>query len=212
VWLYLLWHSPRAGIATAAYERRLRAYHAALATHAAAAGVNLIVDAARVGALPWRPPGGRRRASEAAYAVRQFADLDRLRVLAAAGPLGTPHDAVAVWSAHVQAGLYGLVGTGLDGGADGAQAPLAVTWLVKPAGMPYALFEAAVATAAGGDHRLWRRALSLSPAPEYRLETPRPPRLVGPLVGPVPSPPRTSLSLVGSRAGPGTGRARGMGR
>ena len=118
--------------------------------------------------LPWRPGGT--ATYEDRYTVRSLADLERLERLAVEGAMGPSHGRVAAGAGDGQGGLYRtLAGEGVVAG------PWA-TWLAKPDGVAYAAFEAdLLAAAARVRGALLRRALVLSPAPEYLLVSARPP-------------------------------------
>jgi hypothetical protein len=171
MWCYLFWHSPRPGVDPALYEQMLTTFQRRLATAAQGGGLSLTAETARAPGLPWRPLDARARTFEDAYWVEAMADLERLNRLAVEGAMRSSHDRAAILAAKGQGGLYELRFALRPPPVEAVWS----TWLDKPEGATYDEFDAglgAAAEAAGGF--VLRRAMVLSPAPEYLVRSAEP--------------------------------------
>ena len=170
MWLYLFWHAPRPGVATALYEQHVVTVHRRLLEAAGMAGLALTAETAHAPGLPWRPLDARARTYEDAYGVAHMGDLERLDRMAVDGAMRAVHDRAASLAADGQGGLYHVLGpTPPD------RTALWSTWLAKPDCAPYAEFEAALcADAEGAGGVALRRTMVLSPGPEYLVRSVEP--------------------------------------
>ena len=154
---YLFWHAPVAELATAEYEARLDAFHAALRADAPAG----LGPTATVGldAVPWLGGGP---GYEDWYLVEDFTALGTLNAAAVGGGARAPHDAAA---AAARVGVGAVMGH-----VAGSLLPPRIgwaAWLGKPAGMGYDAFHGELAAAFGGEASAWRRQMVLGPTTEY---------------------------------------------
>jgi hypothetical protein len=175
---YVFWHWPAGDADRAAYEDRLREFHAALG-----------LDRSRTFRLdraPWDDP--RPEPYEDWYPVAGWEQLGALNERAVSGARRAPHDAAAAAAGDGAGGVYRLIGAAADGASTGGAPPSAgapaaadaaaagapgepVTrahWLAKPAGLAYDDFLPALLTAARGG-AVWQRQMVLGPAPEFAV-------------------------------------------
>ena len=157
---YVLWHWKRPEVATAEYEARQRAFHAALGS-APPPGFGGSFSVALSGA-GWAAAGT--AAFEDWYLVRDFAALGTLNDAAVSGTRKGPHDQAAATAGGGAAGVFRLrLGNVL-------REPRSAHWFSKPAGTSYADFLASLerpVAAAGG--ALWQRQMTLGPTAEFCL-------------------------------------------
>jgi hypothetical protein len=157
---YVFWHWKRPEAAADDYERRQRAFHAALAQAPAEGFLSSFCSG--VSGAPWVPAS--RDAYEDWYLVRDFTALGLLNEAAITESRRAPHDAAAALVAGGAAGLYGL-----RGGSPLA-APAHAYWFGKPEGVSYReLFAALEPSLAPGGAALWMRQMVLGPAREFCL-------------------------------------------
>jgi hypothetical protein len=150
---YVFWHRAADGVAPADYERRLAAFHAALAADPPDGyGGSCALRLADGGYEDW-------------YLVPDWAALGTLNELAVSGSRAAPHDAAAAAAGTGTAGVYRHVA-----GPAGPPAQPHGAWLAKPAGMDYAGFHAALPAGAAA----WQRQMTLGPPGEYTLRADAP--------------------------------------
>jgi hypothetical protein len=155
---YVFWHRPREGDGPEAYERRLSAFHAALAADPPAGFVASV--ALRVAEAPWLAGAG--AAYEDWYGVEGWEALGSLNEAAVRGRRAGPHDAVAARAAAGAGGVYRLV-------SGPAELPATRTsWLAKPDGLDREGFHAQLD---GPGRSVWMRQMVLGPAPEYAVRS-----------------------------------------
>jgi hypothetical protein len=160
---YTFWHWPRANVPAADYERRQRAFHAALAAHAPA-GFRCSWTSAV--AAPWAA------GYEDWYLVDDYGALGTLNDAAVSRARAAAHDAAAALAEGGTGGLYALRA------GEPLSRPAHAHWFAKPAGLGYAdaVTELApVVKEVGG--ALWMRQLVLGPAPEFCLQATSPVQL-----------------------------------
>jgi hypothetical protein len=158
---YLFWHWRQPTISGAEYERRQRAFHAALAA-APSPGFRRSLSHGLQGA-PWANQGA--EAYEDWYLVDGSASLDPLNGAAVTASRQAPHDAAASLAAGGTAGLYSLrLGEPLE-------QPLAAAWFGKPDGMRYDELFAVLKPAVEQGAALWMRFMVLGPSPEFCLQS-----------------------------------------
>jgi hypothetical protein len=162
---YVFWHRPADGQDVAEYERALVRFHAALAG-APADGYGGSCAVA-LGDAPWLDGGG--PAYEDWYLVSSWAALGELNERAVTGARSAPHDAAAVRAGAGTAGVYALLTGPPEPPARGWRA-----WLVKPAGLGYDEFHAALTETLPPGAAAWQRQMTLGPAGEYALSAPEP--------------------------------------
>jgi hypothetical protein len=150
---YVFWHRAADGVDRADYERRLAAFHAALAADP---------PDGYGGSCALRLAGG---GYEDWYLVPDWAALGALNELAVSGPRAAPHDAAAAGAGSGAAGVYRHVA-----GPPGPPSQPHGAWLAKPAGMDYARFHAALPAGAA----VWQRQMTLGPPGEYTLRADAP--------------------------------------
>ena len=155
---YVFWHRPAAGAETAAYEARLRAFHASLAAHSPTGFHGSA--ALRVSEAPWLPGSG--TAYEDWYAVEDWAAIGRLNEAAVRGARAEPHDAVAASAGAGAGAVYGLVS------GPPVLAARRASWLAKPPGADRDAFHAKLE---GPGRSVWMRQMVLGPAPEYAVRS-----------------------------------------
>ncbi len=160
---YLFWHWPRSGVAPEEYERRQRAFHAALAAWPAEGFVSSL--SLQVTGAPWAASG--QAAYEDWYLVRDFAALGALNDAAASGSRAPSHDRAAASAASGAGGVYRL-----RQGAPLAQ-PARAYWLDKPEGVTYSEFFQRVSPHVQQmQGALWMRQMVLGPAREFCVHVP----------------------------------------
>ena len=155
---YVFWHWKQAEAASADYETRQRAFHAALA---AAPSEDFVGSfSLRLSHAPWAAGGG--DAYEDWYLVKDFRALGLLNEAAVSASRAAPHDAAAIVAAGGAGGLYRLRhGTVL-------RRPQYAHWFGKPEGMQYGQLFAQLAPVV--DHvqgAVWMRQMVLGPAREF---------------------------------------------
>jgi hypothetical protein len=167
---YVFWHVPDAAVATADYEARLAAFHAALhGERPPGLGLTATVG---LDAIPWL---GGAAGYEDWYLVEDFAALGVLNAAAVSGTRRGPHDAAAAAAHSGVAGVMGHVSGPLL-----PEQPAWAAWLDKPAGMTYDAFHAALWEALRNDASAWQRQMVLGPASEYCVVAPAPHELPWP--------------------------------
>ena len=162
---YLFWHEPAAGVAAAAYEESLRAFHRALSEHKP----DGYLGSASFGfqGTPWFPaqPGYLDW-----YTVADFTSLGLLNEAAVAGARKAPHDDAARMAGAGVGGLSKLVA----GSARLEQTNFA-TWLAKPNGWGYDAFLAQARDLIDPVNMgLWQRQMTLGPGLEFCITSPGP--------------------------------------
>ena len=175
----MFWHWKKAAVTVADYEKRQRAFHAALAAEPPA-GFRGSFSVA-LSRAPWAAEGG--DAYGDWYFVDDFATLGILNEAAITGSRHDPHQAAAAAAEGGTAGVYGLrLGAAL-------LPPRHAVWLSKPQGMRYAEMlvelKPLVEKSRGA---LWMRQMTLGPAREFSLHMATAvevPRVFSPLVVPV---------------------------
>ncbi len=168
---YVFWHWRQAGVLRPDYERRQRAFHAALA-RAPSAGYSNSLSFRVVGA-DWAAGGA--EAYEDWYLLESFEALGALNEAAVSAGRKPPHDEAAAVSAGGTAGLYRLLG-----GSLGSQ-PVRAYWFDRPPRASTAEVSARLAPLLDRDGAwLWMRQMVLGPAPEFCLHAKEPVRLPGP--------------------------------
>jgi hypothetical protein len=157
---YVFWHWSRPEVGRDQYERRQRAFHAALAA-APPNGFRASFSVALAGA-PWTAQGG--AAYEDWYLVQDFGALGLLNDAAVSASRAAPHDAAAAVAGGGAGGLYRLKqGTVM-------QQPAVAHWFSKPDGMSYRdLFNHLGPVVERFRGALWMRQLVLGPAREFCL-------------------------------------------
>jgi len=161
---YVFWHWKKPEIPIEEYERRQRAFHAALAASPPAGFVRSY--SASVEGLPWTGAqtaygvlAERVCAYEDWYLVEDFGALGFLNEGAVSGSRLKPHDAAAAAAEDGAAAIYALRQ------GDAASQRKYALWLSKPGGMSYAEcyghLEPVIASAGGA---LWVRQMALGPA------------------------------------------------
>jgi hypothetical protein len=160
---YLFWHRPAGAVAVQDYEAAAERFHASLAAHRP--GGFIASACLRAAELDWLAGGG--PGYEDWYLVEDYAALGVLNEAAVGHGHLTAHDAAARLAADGTGGLYRL----LEGGADLAGVALA-TWITPTRGAHVVAIEEFLGDGMDPEHAsLWRRALTLGPAPEYCLLT-----------------------------------------
>lgn len=139
---YVFWHRPRAGVASADYEARLRAFHRRL---------NACSASFRISALPFAEGLG----YEDWYLVGSWAELGDLNGRAISGERRAPHDAVAEIAGEGWGAIYALI-------RGEPRPPLVTRWVSKPPGLGYEGFLASLEAPT-----VWQRQMLLGPAPEF---------------------------------------------
>jgi hypothetical protein len=161
---YVFWHVPERGVATADYEARLGAFHAAL--HGERPPGLALTATVALDAIPWLDGAA---GYEDWYLVEDFAALGVLNAAAVSGTRREPHDAAAAGAHRGVAGLMAhLSGPLLP------EWPAWAAWLSKPAGTAYDAFHAALWEVLGNDASAWQRQMTLGPASEYCVVAPAP--------------------------------------
>lgn len=153
---YVFWHTPAARGYSAAYERTLAEFHAALAASPPRGFLGSAAYA--LDPVPWLAG----EVYEDWYAVESWEDLGALNDAAVdARRVGT-HDAAAGVVGNGVAGVYRLRAGSASLVWDGA-----ALWLHKPRGVPYDDFRDTLAGLVADEGGVWERQLLLGPAPEY---------------------------------------------
>ena len=169
---YLFWHRPAPGVDPAAYEGRLRAFHAALELPGS--------RTVRLASAPWL--AGEGPVYEDWYPVEGWEALGALNERAVSGPRRTPHDAAAEHAGTGAGGVYRRVsGPGSDPAG-------AAQWLAKPPGRAYADWLPELVATAGDRAAVWQRQMVLGPAPEFCVLSPAPADLPWPATATEPEP------------------------
>jgi hypothetical protein len=153
---YVFWHWPRAEFDLDRYVEALLAFHRSLRDDPPPG-----LRGSRVRELSGAPWVNGGRGLEDWYLVDDWAALGALEQAAVSGRRRLPHDGAARLALGGAGGVYGRL---REEEAAAADAPDAVTWFGKPAGVPYPAF---LAGAPPGE--LWQRKLVLGPAPEFCL-------------------------------------------
>jgi hypothetical protein len=156
---YVFWHQPAAGTDAAEYDRRLSAFHQALAQEQP---LGFTQSAAfRTRELPWAPPAV--ASYEDWYLVEDSAALDVLNDAAVTSGRKEPHDRAAALAAWGAAGLYRL-----RLGRVMLESAKVACWLSKPPGTTYPEFYRDLELALGRTaFSLWGRQMVLGPTPEF---------------------------------------------
>ncbi len=155
---YVFWHWIEADTDVAAYEDALTAFQNALLDNAPQGYRRAAVF--RQGSAPWLPGRGPHYVDW--YVTDGSAALDPLNDAAVSAACRAAHDTAAAGAAGGTAGLYRL----RQGAVRAAEVHCA-TWFSKPGGMSYESLDADLAERMDGDHaELWRRRMTLGPAPE----------------------------------------------
>lgn len=156
---YVFWHWPAGSVDRDGYESAQRSFHRQLN----GLGSNGFISSCsfRVEGTEWLPVAG---AYEDWYLLEGSFALDPLNEAAVSPSLRPAHD-LAARGASGAGGLYHLH-SGVPEPEDGP-----VHWLRKPNGERYEDFYARFLPGAV----LWRRQMVLGPAPEFLLESGRPP-------------------------------------
>jgi hypothetical protein len=162
---YVFWHWKQRDVTGPEYERRQRAFHAALnASPSAGLRGSFSVGLSHA---PWAAGG--EDAYEDWYLVEDFGALGRLNEAAVSGGRAAPHDAAAAVAAGGAGGVYRLRSGSV------VPAPRYAHWFGKPDGVRYADLLAELSPlvdqARGG---LWMRQMVLGPAREFCLHAPAP--------------------------------------
>ena len=154
---YLFWHRPRPGIERGEYERRLSAFHAALAQR------GCISAAFRLEQLPFAAGDG----YEDWYLVEDWQALGALNDLALERHSRRAHDQIADSSTKGWGAVYRLLGGQPD-------PPEVARWLDKPTGVSSDAFLDELRTPRTELHvpAVWQRQLVLGPAAEFCLAQP----------------------------------------
>lgn len=162
---YIFWHWPKDDVDRTSYEKALADFHRALKSVKPEGFRRSLVF--RISGASWLPHGS--RVYEDWYLLEGSFALDSLNTAAVAGECQAPHDRVARVAAGGTAGLYRL----RAGEARMAEARFA-SWLAKPAGVRYLDFYAQLRrwTQRAGVS-LWGRQMTLGPAAEFCLCSPR---------------------------------------
>lgn len=158
---YVFVHRPAATVDRRQYVTRLGAFHQALAA-APSRGFHRSwvwqVDAGPLG-----------EAFEDWYLVEDWAALGALNEAAVTGARKAPHDEVAPQAVEGVGAVYGLVH-----GEPAASARYRMR-VTKPAGVPYAEFEARLRETAGPAAAVWKRQMVLGPDHEFLVDRETPP-------------------------------------
>lgn len=158
---YVFWHTPHPDADLVEYQRRVIAFHRALAELRPAGFQHSLVYHLGSGA-PWLHAV--RPTYEDWYLVDDSAALDVLNEAAVTGSRENPHDRAASLAAAGTAGLYRL-----RFGVPQFPRALTAAWITKPPTMPYASFYPEIRTLAGEGAALWGRQMVLGPTPEFCL-------------------------------------------
>lgn len=157
---YVFWHWRRPETPAEEYERRQRAFHAALA--AAPAPGFLRSFSVGLSGAPWAAGGG--DVYEDWYLVQDFGALGALNEAAVSASRSAPHDAAAAVASGGAGGLYRL-----RGGA-ALNAPGYAHWFGKPDGVSYGeLFDRLAPALNQASAGLWMRQMVLGPGREFCL-------------------------------------------
>ena len=162
---YLSWHRPAAGVQQAAYEQSLEHFHRSLA-HRPPSGFRGSA-ALRVSELPWlsREPDADDVGYEDWYLIDDWAALGVLEEAAVARGHETAHHEIAARSGVATSSVYRL----LEGAPRPAAADVAV-WVTHQQGHDRSSPAALLGDGMDPDRDgLWRRCLTLGPAPEFCL-------------------------------------------
>ncbi|AUX39677.1 hypothetical protein SOCE26_010720 [Sorangium cellulosum] len=163
--VYVFWHWRQPQTAAEDYERRQRAFHAALAA-APPPGFLRSFSVALSGA-PWAASGG--EAYEDWYLVQDFGALGALNEAAVSASRSAPHDAAAAVASGGAGGLYRLRG------GSALHAPGVAHWFGKPDGMSYGeLFALLTPVVDRANAALWMRQMVLGPGREFCLHASTP--------------------------------------
>ena len=151
---YVFWHEPRPHTDRAEYERRLRAFHRALAENPPPGFVT---------SKAYRAEGTGRHHVEVGYEdwylVEGWSALGSLNDAAMSGLRRAPHDEAAALAASGTAGVYRL----LRGTPQAGEKRFAL-WLGKPRGVRYDEFTRRLDSIG---ETLWQRQMVLGPGPEF---------------------------------------------
>ncbi|MGK3961128.1 hypothetical protein WMF38_49755 [Sorangium sp. So ce118] len=168
---YTFWHWRRPETDAKEYERRQRAFHAALA--AAPSPGFLRSASAGLSGAPWAAGGG--DAYEDWYLVEDFGALGAMNDAAVSASRAAPHDAAAAVASGGVAGVYRL----RSGAA--LRSPEVGHWFGKPEGMSYGeLFARLTPVVDQAGAALWMRQMVLGPG-EFCLHAAAPVSLPAPL-------------------------------
>jgi hypothetical protein len=158
---YVFWHRAADDVPAGSYEDALRRFHARLGKGAPGG----FVESAclRASSVPWLGDGG--AGYEDWYVVEDFAALGVINEAAVARVNESAHDAAARLMGEGTGGVYRL----LDGMPSFSGVHLA-SWITPAGGRSEALLEDFLADGMDREHAsLWRRQMSLGPAPELCL-------------------------------------------
>lgn len=166
--LYVFWHGPRPGVDEERYETALAGFLGELTQGAHEAALALTAVSAAVAAVPWIDAPG--PVWQDAYRVDDMAALERLEALAVDAHTRPSHSAAAALAGHGTAGLYRSLGR---------ETPVAAgwsCWLDRPAATTRPQFEGGLLEEASRlGASVWRRVMTLSPAPEFLVRVPKAP-------------------------------------
>jgi hypothetical protein len=163
---YVFWHWPRPEIERGQYLDHLAEFHRTLAANKPPGFQRSVVFS--IHGASWLKTDG--EAFEEWYLLDNSAAMDPLNEAAVSGACEEPHNRVAREAADGTGGLYQL----RAGAADPAEAKFA-TWLSKPAGVSYKDFYAGLDSLTSQPGvALWGRQMTLGPATEFCLHTPKP--------------------------------------
>lgn len=158
---YVFWHRRGTDVPAIDYEKALSRFHLGLAK--GAPGGFVVSASLRAASLPWLGDGG--AGYEDWYVVEDFGALGVLNEAAIARGRKTAHDAAAALMADGTGGVYRL----LDGSPRFAAVRIA-SWISPARGGNEPVLDDFLAD--GMDREgasLWRRQMSLGPAPEVCL-------------------------------------------
>jgi|ERR1700722_3412515 len=174
---YVFWHRPDGQADVGEYEDALNAFHRSLA-HSRPAGLQ---DSAsfRVAELPWVPIQGAEGSAAAGgyedwYLLDGFGSLGVLNEAAVGRGHRTAHDHAARHTAAGTAGLYALQ----EGTSDAWKQSGVAVWVTREPGSAAPALGDLLADdgAQAGPSCLWRRQMSLGPAPELCLHAQQAPQ------------------------------------
>jgi hypothetical protein len=170
---YVFWHRPKSRADIEGYEAALVAFHRSLA-HSRPAGFEAS-ESFRVAELPWI--AGEGAGYEDWYLLDGFSSLGVLNEAAVGHGHRTAHDRAARQTGLGTAGLYGLH----DGDTAGWQESGLAVWVERESeSAAPALADLLVDGASRKISCLWRRQMSLGPAPEFCLQASRIPEGMAP--------------------------------
>jgi hypothetical protein len=160
---YVFWHWPQSSVDSKQYEADLVQFQQTLQANKPTGFQRSVVFA--IEQAFWLKTDG--VVYEEWYLLDDSAALDRLNYAAVNGPCEEPHNQVARNAADGTGGLYRL-----RLGSDQLETAKIATWLSKPAGVSYPVFDAQMQSViVENNGTLWARTMTLGPTTEFCLHS-----------------------------------------